>query len=379
MAKPYKTIVIIDDIPDNQNELSEEISKIVKSADLDYEVEAWNQLRLDEMYEEFSSEDDSESNAGEDLLYRILENQADIAALVVDRDLSKLNAQISESAVVNACLENSIPVCTYHRKPSRQTAATELRSMIDKSSSYSIPVDIADISSAANKIVDVAEGFNEIKKSIDHLSLTGEEGTNTSPSKILASILNEEYLSIFLDQYAKSTSLATFIVDAFENATGEQFEDNSFRDRIRFVLGCWLHNHILEFPGVILNKVATHSYINVSREHFDEHMEHFSECKYNGPFGQSTEYWYRHKIDEFLDEYEDGRDFLKSKMEISEPIDPCPCSVDESLPAGYYCIISRKPISLEKSEGRLSWIPSGADLCRVEKKLYRRIAPLIGF
>jgi hypothetical protein len=73
---------------------------------------------------------------------------------------------------------------------------------------------------------------------------------------------------------------------------------------------------------------------------------------------------------------DDGLEFARKRL--GDTIHPSQCWVDPSKPAGYYCIISEKAVSLEHSKGGLSWFPRGADLTRISTPLFEEYGPWIG-
>ena len=80
-------------------------------------------------------------------------------------------------------------------------------------------------------------------------------------------------------------------------------------------------------------------------------------------------------LDDILEEHdcEDGRS-LASKL-LGHEIPPSQCCDDPKVSAGYYCMLSERPVSLENSKGGLSWFPRGADLARVSKSKLEELGP----
>ncbi len=72
---------------------------------------------------------------------------------------------------------------------------------------------------------------------------------------------------------------------------------------------------------------------------------------------------------------DDGLELVRKK--VNPEIQPSHCREDSSKSAGYYCIISREPVSLENSKGGLSWFPRGADLTRISKTPFDELGPWI--
>ena len=72
----------------------------------------------------------------------------------------------------------------------------------------------------------------------------------------------------------------------------------------------------------------------------------------------------------------DGLELAQKKLDAA--VKPSKCRVDPSKRAGYYCIISREPVSLENSKGGMSWFPRGADLTRISNDKYEEYGPWLG-
>lgn len=364
------TILLIDDKLAISTRNKDEINDFCRANNISADVTIWEKDAIVELLEEAGAHEDDDSNATEDKLFRIFEKIPNLDLVIVDRDLSGINNIVSESAVINACLQAGIPVCTYHRKPPNKSTAGNLSQVLRQSTSYSIAVEVDE--NFAKNVVEVGLGFKEIYNSIP---VDFNDPFLNSPSRVLASILGLKNISIYLDQYAQSGSLASFILAQSEAL---KTKDHAYRKRLAFLLGCWLHNHILAFPGALLNKVSAYSYINIDEDTFDKYKDEFKEGIYNGPFGRFVEYWVRIKLDELLQDHDDAHTYLKSMYPEDPKIETCKCSISQNLNAGFYCVISKKPISLQMSVGRLAWIPEGADLCRVDRDTYDQIAPLMG-
>jgi hypothetical protein len=41
----------------------------------------------------------------------------------------------------------------------------------------------------------------------------------------------------------------------------------------------------------------------------------------------------------------------------------------------YYCVVNNEPIAAEDARGPFDWIPRGADICRIKKDTYDKLAP----
>ena len=57
---------------------------------------------------------------------------------------------------------------------------------------------------------------------------------------------------------------------------------------------------------------------------------------------------------------------------------PKKCLDYKGYRAGYYCMVTREPVSEKNSRGGISWFPSGADLARIRKDKFDELAPWVG-
>lgn len=372
-------ILLIDDKSEIPRHIKDAlISECSKFKD---EIIIWNldnQSELINLYQQNKGNPNKISAADEDVWKRVIE-KLDVDMVVVDHDLSGLEVRISESAITNACKQLAIPVCNYHRKPPNNDSQN-LKDKVNQARSFSIEIEIDgenQYKECAKEIINVYHGFKFLKEQINALDETILSG---GPAKIISAILNKPELESIFARYASSSTLAADIIQIQydDEETAEDEIPTALKERIPFVLGCWLYNYVLPFPGILLNNIAAASYINVDSQQFDQYSPEFINAKYIGPFSIHSSYWWRYDLDQILFDanVEDGFEYLTQKG--IQNIQPCKCSSDNLSRAGYYCIVKRQPISYEQSVGHLSWIPDGADLCRINKKIYRRLAPMMG-
>lgn len=364
-------IVLIDDNQDMRDEFQQVFDE-VGGSETRYELEIWNQDKIQNI-EDCNKSDSGESNAAEDVFKRGLDQEAEISLVVVDHDLSKLGLRSSKTSIVAACRQSQKPVCTYHRAPSQNTTTSQIRRIINQQHSYSIEVNISSVQGAVKELINIADGFQVIKDGVYILD-SGE--LRQGPATIIARILGQiEQESYFL-RYMESASLFSDILDF---ALDEPNANNTdILDKLYIILGYWLYNYVLQFPGIILNQVAAASYLNLSQESFEQFIPRIENCRYRGPFSSNQKYWWRYNIDDFLIE-NDVNSGYEMLTELGESANQSVCHVSHESPAGFYSIANGEPISELRSKGNISWIPAGADLCRIDESTYDRIAPLIGF
>jgi len=150
--------------------------------------------------------------------------------------------------------------------------------------------------------------------------------------------------------------------------------------RMPRILGNWLFLSILRFPGILVNKIAAASYLNIQTSAFDrnEIQNHFQSAKYTGPFSDSElgPWWWRAELDVLLGDAGcvDGREYVGKKVgTVQACLDP-----QSGEQAGYYCMLTQQPLSASNSRGGISWFPSGADLARIRKDKFEQITALVG-
>ncbi len=365
-------VLLIDDNPSKREEVERALYKKAKQLKIDLEVETINEDNI----ADYNAKEKSNkgTQAPEDILAEIFQNKGDIDLIVLDHDLSNLNSYLSEPVVSIASHAASIPVCRYARV-NRTTTISKLSDAIESGTTFSIQIDIQNPERAAVEILEILDGFVRLKQKI--MTLKSEE-LNKGPASILANLLDDKTQEDYLAQYSISANIMNEIIQL---KSIDKIDPKDFKkvqtDRLSYILGYWLYNSILKFPGVILNEKATASFLNISIDDFDVHKELFESAKYNGFFSLCTNYWWKDKLNTILDEEDvwSGKELLEKQGKI---VNSCKCYYDDTLDAGYYCVIAKEPVSAEKSKGGISWLPSGAVLCRVGEEPYEQFAPLLG-
>lgn len=309
------------------------------------------------------------TEALEDRLAAYLNGKKDkIKLLVIDHDLSRFkNDKLSEPVISIASHSASIPLVRYARI-SRKTV-DDLADAIDAGSEFSIKIDTSNEINAARKIVNIYDGFLKIKTGLNKIDKSIQ---NRGAHSILAAITNAKTQEDNFWMYVSGSSLLRELIELNDIMSSKGLSEidkgELIKDRLSYVLGYWFYNVVLAFPGVILNKTATYSYLQIKEEDFDKYKKNFEEAKYKGPFSLNEDFWWKESLDEILDnqDVETGFDLLKKNGIKIEKED-----------YGYYCIMTKKPISYEESKS-LSWLPNGAILSRVSEELYEQYAPFFG-
>lgn len=294
-----------------------------------------------------------------------------VSLIVADSDLSSYAplSGLSESTVRRVADELGIPECGYARGERADDHDYVERAEMKEACIRLCWMDSH--SKFAADVIDIAQGFRQIS---DRLSSFTRPGANKGASaRALAEILQKpEYVDkIALYASGDQNRLAALSWRQHDR------QDAELQHRRRVcMLGYWLWDSVLRFPGVVLNSVAAASYLNIAPGAFESVESLFSSARYMGPFSKAKpKLWWRAMLDDLLADSEcaDGRDHVRKVSGAN--VDECVCSEDSVAPAGYYCVFSHKPVSLRNSVGGLAWLPRGADLARVSKQQMAEIGP----
>lgn len=319
----------------------------------------------------FKELDEDKKGMYEDRLVSILSRSPyDVATLlVVDRDLSKSPSfrGMSVSAVIGAAKRLAVPICSYARQPAPEDYKWRARW-----EEGHIILASGNDDELTRQAVLAARGFAEIASKLPGIM---KDEVGKSPAKILAALLGKPEYSDKIALYGVGDQ------NRLSEVPAKGKDDTDWVKRIGCFLGYWLWDSILRYPGLLVNEVAAASHLNIATDDFrkPEVRAVFKEALYDGPFAdQERPQWWRGMMDDIVsrERCDDGLGLVRRKL--GDGINPSECSVDPSKPAGYYCIISEKPVSLENSKGGLSWLPRGADLTRISTRLFEEYGPWIG-
>jgi hypothetical protein len=292
--------------------------------------------------------------------------------IIADRDLSGYSEDyrgLSESTVRLVSDELGIPECGYARGEREDDP-----SYIERGEQREACIRLSlrpDIGQFAKQAVAIAEGFAQIS---DALPAAFKEPGKRTPGKLLASILGKPEYSDKISLFASGDQNR---LAALANVRATKDESGKGR-RLTCFLGYWLWDSILRFPGVVVNEIAASSYLNIHTDDFrdTEVQDLFHDALYCGPFAGAKEpLWWRGKLDDTISSGGSPDGKLYAEKRINRRLRQSQCCEDPSISAGYYCFLSKRPVSLEKSKAGLPWFPRGADLARVSLKAYEELGP----
>lgn len=292
--------------------------------------------------------------------------------VVADRDLSKSKDSnfggLSVNAVAAAAQRLAIPICSYARQP--ELADYEWRGRWEEGHIVLRFSDGQD--ELARRASLAAKGFADITVGLPAVI---KEKKNSSVAKILAALLGREEFGEKIALYSVGDQNRLSEILAKAKPSSQQVQMMSH------FLGYWLWDSLLRYPGLFVNAIAAGSYLNIDSTAFKQPAVRsvFDQALYNGPFADpKNQQWWRGVLDDIVsrENCADGLELVRKR--IDGAISGSKCSVEPNKQAGYYCIISRQPVSLENSKGGLSWFPRGADLTRISNPKFEEYGPWLG-
>jgi hypothetical protein len=357
-------VVLFEDTPETQAKILDALKRHLSEEDSVLPFE----------HSLFTESDMDKDRMYEDRLESILSKPpySDTTLVVADRDLSKSQASnfrgLSVNSVAAACKSLAIPVCAYARQP-RSGTDYDWRGRWDEGH---IALRLAEgEDELARKAAIAARGFAEITANLSEVKVKGK----ITPAKLLAALLGKSEYSDKIALYAVGDQ--NRLSDIPEKGSQPQGRDK----KMSTFLGYWLWDSLLRYPGLFVNEIAAASHLNIETESFRQPSVQtvFKAAIYQGPFADpNAPQWWRGMLDDIVskENFADGLELVRKR--VSPEIARSECCEDPSKPAGYYCIISSKPVSLENSKGGLSWFPRGADLTRVSNAKFEEYEPWLG-
>lgn len=346
-----KRVAIFED----KQEQFDEVAEPLRS---EFEREEYQLDRFTEL-----EDDDEETMA---MLRSWLQEDIPILA-VLDWDLTEYESGVRREHVQSACSDFGIPLCVYHRDEGRFSNPDELQEFEEDLIRIDPKDDPEDL---ADSIGNIARTFDQI-----HQRLISADSQN--PQSAIFEIIDPPgSAESKLDQYSLGYPETLQVAKTLEDE----------HDRLRVVstlIGYWIYNQLLGYPGVLLNCVATASYLQVNHEQFCEDEEYqlaVKAAKYEGPFSDLGNWWWLPRLDELRAQYDNpggdglinGPSFFNEHADLE--IEPVHCEEGDHNEAGYYCILTEKPICKEDSVRPKGWIPAGATQSRIAESEFEKVS-----
>ena len=309
---------------------------------------------------------------------------ADTVLVATDFDLTGSGMKgLFGPTVVGWCRTRFIPVGDFSRA---NTAALPTIPELFELRIPSIERDAAPYIAAAFR------GFRDIRNKIG--AEPGIMESETSPAGVLSWLIGRPHLYSQLAPYI--SRIGTDNGALMDRITPSQRSRNHFADKrqiLSYVLGHVLVNMVLKFPGPILSDLALCAYLGTSVDDIETIHEVFKSAMYRGPFADASRYYWREDVDEILDaqaglsEDEDFETFGQYNRTMVERaakghvLKFHGCLRCGGRDGGFLCPFTNR-ILCHRSDCSVpasSWIPQGADICRIEREFFDEWAPILGF
>ena len=360
-------LLIIEDEP----AFIEKVQAALQQSAQPIELFTPRQVDLDKDFEEGVSHE-------EQLLARVrgLQQQHQFDIVLLDSDLSRMGNGIAQSMCRQAFQEVGLPVCRYKKKHSN-THAKQLqdlrRTAREGASAVWVPSHLLQIDSLTAKLFPwltaVEQGFQRLRRFLE-----------ADPTLLKKSLGPAGILALALE---RPSAKADFLGYTGQNffffgaPSGEDEDDPTVQDVAvqATQLGYWLLNYILMFPGPILSHNAAAAYLNLQTASFDtaEVQDLVKSARYSGPFHDLDAYYWRDDLAGVLDEC-DG-DIVKARTLQGVAL----ARVDAANPgsSAYLCVLTQEPIAEADAALNPDWIPAGAQVTRIQSRLYDQLGPML--
>lgn len=303
--------------------------------------------------------------------------------VVTDYDLTTSVKGLFGHSIVGWCQSQSIPVGDFSRAnfyalPSEPNLF-ELR----------VPTDQQE---ATDFIFNTLHGFYEIRMKIENnVNVLTEQ---RSLAAVLAALLDrpqmESQFAAYMTRLGASNSA---LVQKLREFAVKKSPPNH-EDKTRFltyVLGHVLSNAVLKYPGPILSKRVLCAYLATEVDEYGSLIGLFEEARYRGPFSEGVPLFWRDKVDSIIDDlaqdiaeqqFESLGDYNRKAVEaaLNRGLASHSCGRCGGLKGGFWCPFTMRAVC-ERDDCSVpasSWIPSGAQLSRVERDFYDEWEPILG-
>ena len=273
---PVPTILVIDDMEERLEELTEAIKNL---ADGRVAVIGWKPA------EEENALDKLEAF-----------KQEGISLVITDFDLTHGLRGLYGDSVVAWCQRELIPVGEYSRRFPAKLPGTPKLLEHDFS---------ADAEVTAGSALNVCLGFDALLKTINERRV-GINLPEQELDAVLATALGRSDLKPELGTYLSSAGRTISEVFARKNRISgheEQAHESSRNVLDTYVIGHVLRNSVMKFPGPLLSESALCSFCACSDDESIALADFFSACAYEGPFSSDrTQYFWSDLCEALIEE-----------------------------------------------------------------------------
>lgn len=292
--------------------------------------------------------------------------------------------------IVDWCQQNLIPAADFSRnigsRLPEEPKLFELR----------ISTDAAE---AAVQLASYWRGFEQIREGLENIQeqelFTHVRSPAVALSRVLRGAEDENLFALYAMGYGGANSA---LLDEIRKTVDPNVEPDAARKRavLTYICGHLLINGVLKFPGPIIHAEALAAYCGLAAEPGPDLGALFAECAYEGPFSELQRYYWFDRVQNHLTEWgeqlepelgdaqmesigEANRAIVELRLKKALPRHACQTRC-HGKNGGFWCPLSKRPVCLRPdcSVSATSWIPRGAQLCRVERDFYEEWAPILG-
>ena len=357
------SILLVDDKEEYLCDLAGRLRKLLLK---DVEVDTWRPML--------------EDNPPETAFKRRVTDST--ALVVTDYDLTTTVKGLFGLSIVGWCQNRLIPVGDFSR---------ETQSLPEEPNLFELRVSGTE-EERAKFIANTFRGFHEIRKRIEERPrlLTEQQSLAAVLSVLLGRPNLESQFAAYMSRLGASNSALLQNLQKFAKETPPS--DNEKKKRLlTYVLGHVLLNAVLKYPGPILSGQVLCAYLATASEEIGRLVDLFKDARYKGPFSEGAPLFWRDDVDSILDDratkiaedqFESFGDYNRGVVEaaLERGLKQHSCDRCEGRKGGFWCPFTERPVCerADCSVSASSWIPSGVQLCRVERDYYDEWAPILG-
>jgi hypothetical protein len=309
---------------------------------------------------------------------------SDTVFVATDYDLTqKGQTGLFGTSIVNWCQARSIPVGDFSRAtPGALPKEPDL---------FEVRVP-SDPQQAARFVATLFRGFTGIE---DALRANHDLLTRRSPVSALAEILGAEGTESQFALYGVRFGAASGVLMDRVSATASPDVAPSASDKIKlmtYIVGHVLLNGVIRFPGPILSSIALRSYLATDDADAEVVQDLFAGTRYMGFFSDLDRFYWLSKVNDVLDtlmaalppgfEAETQGEFHRRAIEfrVGHDLARHGCPRCQGQNGGFFCPFTRRTVCVRSdcSVGSNSWVPAGAQVCRIERDFFDEWAPILG-
>jgi len=287
--------------------------------------------------------------------------------------------------IVSWCQRHIIPVGNFSRGAPQE--------LPDESDLFELRVPTGR-DEIAPYVAGLYRGFAAIRRQLEVMKEDLARGASTS--SVMATILERRYLEPALALYvSKLAPASSGLFDRLRKTAPSDVEPTE-EERISvltYIIGHVLSNSVLRYPGPILSNAALLAYVTASPADEDEILPLFDGARYTGPFAELGRFFWRVEVDDLIDamagqtDEDFGSDFdqynrraVENALQRQLTPHGCPREGCLGTRGGFWCPFTDRPVCNRSdcSVAGNSWVPEGAELCRVEREFFDEWAPLLG-